>query len=107
MTGRVEIYNIALQLADRTVKKPMGEIKDIMIQFGEFIFLVNFIVLETQPVANPRHYILVILGWPLLATSNTIINCQSGLMRVFFENMILDMNIFNLRRQPTNPHDDL
>ena len=63
-----------------------------------FIFLVDFIVLDTQPVeaCNP---IPVILGCPFLETSNALINCRNGLMKLSFGNMTLEMNIFNICKQ--------
>ena len=36
-----------LQLADRCVKVPMGELEDVLIKVGDFIFPVDFVVLET------------------------------------------------------------
>jgi len=49
-------------LADRSVKIPKGEIIDVLIRVGEFIYPVDFIVLETQPVYNPKAQTPVILG---------------------------------------------
>ena len=39
---------VTIQLADRSVKIPKGEITDVLIRVGEFIYPVDFIVLETQ-----------------------------------------------------------
>ena len=64
----------------------------------------DFIVLDTQPV---EAYILipVILGCPFLATSNALINCRNGLINLSFENMTLEMNIFNICKQPVDDND--
>jgi len=40
--------------------------------------------------------IRVILGRPFLPTSNALINCRNGMMKLSFGNMTLDLNIFNL-----------
>jgi len=45
----------------------------------------------------------MILGRPFLATSNALINCHSGLMKLMFRNMTVDLDIFNLERQPSDP----
>jgi hypothetical protein len=65
---------------------------------------VDFIVLDTQPVetCNP---IPVILGRPFLATSNALINCRNGLMKLSVGNMTLKMNIFNICKQPGDDND--
>jgi len=65
---------------------------------------VDFIVLDTQP-AEACNSFLVILGRPFLATSNALINYRNGLMRLSFENMILEMNIFNICKQPGDDND--
>ena len=45
---------VTIQLVDHSVKVPNEKIKDFLIRIGEFIYPVDFIVLETQPVSNPR-----------------------------------------------------
>ena len=36
----------------------MGELEDVLIKVGDFIFPVDFVVLETQPVSNPKGQML-------------------------------------------------
>ena len=42
----------------------------------KFLFPVDFIVLDTEPVANMTNQIPVILGRPFLATSNAVITTE-------------------------------
>jgi hypothetical protein len=65
---------------------------------------VDFIVLDTQPIKACNSF-PVILGRPFLATSNALINCRNGLMKLSFENMTLEMNIFNICKQPGDDND--
>ena len=78
---------VIIQLADRSVKVPKEKINDVLICVGEFIYPVDFIVLETQPVSNLRAQTPVILGHPFLAIVNAIINCRNGSMRLTFGDM--------------------
>ena len=96
-----------IQLADRSVKRPKGEIHDVLVRVGEFIYPVDFIVLETQPVSNSNHRAQtpVILGRPFLATANAIINCRNGSMRLTFGDMTREMNVFNVDKQPRKTRD--
>ena len=64
----------------------------------------DFIVLDTQPVETCKIF-LVILGRSFLATSNALINCWNGLMKLSFGNMTLEMNIFNIYKQPGDDND--
>ena len=82
------------------MKIPKGEIIDVLIRVGDFIYPVDFIVLETQPMSNLRSQTPVILGHPFLATANAIINCRNGSMRLTFGDMTKEVNVFNLVRQP-------
>ncbi|WOG92300.1 hypothetical protein DCAR_0311563 [Daucus carota subsp. sativus] len=47
--GDLKSTNMTLQLADRSIKMPKGIIEDVLIKIGDFIFPVDFVVLETQP----------------------------------------------------------
>jgi hypothetical protein len=83
---------------------PRGIVEDVLVQVDKFIYHVDFIVLDTQPV-EACNLIPVILGRPFLATSNALINCRNGLMKLSFENMTLKMNIFNICKQPRDDND--
>ena len=93
--GELEPTNITLQLADCSVKIPRGIVKDVLVQVDKFYFLVDFVVLNTQPVVNQGTQFPVILGRPFLATANAIIHCRGGLMMLSFGNMNVNLNIFN------------
>jgi hypothetical protein len=62
---------ITLLLADRSVKVPRGIVEDVLVQVDKFIYHVDFIVLDTQPVEACNSF-PVILGRPFLATSNAL-----------------------------------
>lgn len=50
--------------------------------------------------------IAIILGRPFLATSNALINCRNGIMKLSFGNMTLELNVFNLCKQPNSTEDE-
>ena len=87
-----------LLFADRSVKVPKGIVEDVLVQVDKFIYLVDFIILETEPVVNNYKSILVILGRPFLETANTLINCRNSLINFSFRNMTLELNVFNMCR---------
>ncbi|XP_057746788.1 uncharacterized protein LOC130966047 [Arachis stenosperma] len=65
---------MTLQLADRTFKFSHGMVEDLLVKVGEFIFPVDFVVLDMEEEAN----ISIILGRPFLATTGAIIDVQKG-----------------------------
>ncbi|KAH9781036.1 hypothetical protein KPL71_008306 [Citrus sinensis] len=95
-----------LLLTDRLIKVPKGIIEDVLVQVDKFIYPVDFIVLETDPIANECKQIPVILGRPFLATANALINYRNGLMNLSFGNMTLELNVFNMCKQPHHQEDD-
>nr|GEY51220.1 hypothetical protein [Tanacetum cinerariifolium] len=70
---RLTILNdtkMVLELADRTIFKPMGVAENIFVKVGKFYFPADFVVLDF--VADPR--VPLILGRPFLSTAHVIIN---------------------------------
>ena len=74
--------------------------EDVLIKVDKFYFPVDFIVLDTEPVQVIGSEILMILGQPFLATANAQINCRTGVMKISFGNMMVELNIFQIRKQP-------
>ena len=50
--GELKPTSITLSLADRSVKIPRGMIEDVWVQVDKFYYLVNFVVLDTDPVVK-------------------------------------------------------
>jgi len=73
----------------------LGIVKNVLVQVDKFIYLVEFIVLDTQPL-TVCNSIPVILRRPFLTTYNALINCKNGLMKLSFGNITLKMNVFNI-----------
>jgi hypothetical protein len=60
--GELKPTSMTLQLADRSMKRPRGIIKDVLIKVDKFYFLVDFIGIDMEPVHNIKSQIPVILG---------------------------------------------
>ncbi|XP_073290989.1 uncharacterized protein [Primulina huaijiensis] len=103
--GELKPTSVTLLLADRSVKVPRGMVEDVLVQVDNFVYPVDFIVLDTQPI-EACNAIPVILGRPFLATSNALINCRNGIMKLSFGNMTLELNVFNLCKQPHDKGDE-
>ena len=104
--GELKPTSITLSLADRSIKIPKGTIEDVLIQVDRFYYPVDFVVLDTEPVAVGANHVPIILGRPFLATSNAIINCRNGVMQLTFGNMTLEPNIFHLSKRHMYSEED-
>jgi hypothetical protein len=98
--GELKPTAIMLQLANRSMKRPRGIIENILIKVGKFYYPVDFIMIDTELVHDVVNQIPVILGRPFLATANALINCRTGVIKISFENMTVELNIFNINNQP-------
>ncbi|XP_025640214.1 uncharacterized protein [Arachis hypogaea] len=80
---------MAFQLIDRTFKFPHGVVEDLLLKVGEFIFPVDFVVLDMEEESNAS----IILGRPFLATAGAIINVQKGdlVLRLHEEKMVFNV----------------
>ena len=104
--GELKPTNITLSLADRSVKIPKGIVEDVLVKIDKFYYLVDFVVLDTEPIANEPNHVPIILGRPFLATANAIINFRNGVMQLTFGNMTLELNIFHLNNKHKLPEDE-
>ncbi|XP_026449167.1 uncharacterized protein LOC113349408 [Papaver somniferum] len=103
--GDLKPTNVTLQLADRSIKIPRGVVEDILVQVDSFVYPVDFIILDTQPVADPSGQIPIILGRPFLATANAIIKCRNGIMELTFGSWKMEVNVFIVARSPPDFND--
>ena len=85
--GELKPTTITLSLAYRSVKIPKGIFEDVLMKVDKFYYLVDFVVLNTEPVATGSNYVPIILGRPFFSTSNAIINCRNGVMQLTFGNI--------------------
>ena len=58
------------------MKIPKGIVEDVLVKVDKFYYPVDFVVLDTEPVAEGTNQVPIILGRPFFATSNAIINCR-------------------------------
>ena len=96
---------ITLSLADRSVKIPKGIVEDVLVKVDNFYYPVDFVVLDTEPMAESTHQVPIILGRPFFTTANGIINCRNGVMHFTFGNMTLELNIFHLSNKNKQAED--
>ena len=86
---------MTLQLVDQSVKYPRGVLEDVLVQIDTFVFLVDFVALDTKPVRNVSSQIPVIFGRPFLAMIDATIKVRSGVMTLVFGNITLNVKIFS------------
>ncbi|XP_042009166.1 uncharacterized protein LOC121757733 [Salvia splendens] len=77
--GTLKPTSATLQMADRSVAYPEGIVEDLLIKVGEFIFPVDFMVLDMEEDKG----VPLLLGRPFLATAEANINVKMGELTIF------------------------
>ncbi|XP_021759454.1 uncharacterized protein LOC110724340 [Chenopodium quinoa] len=77
--GELKPTRISLQLADWSVKFPLGVLEDVPLCVGKFFIPCDFVVMEMEEDAH----VPIILGRPFLATAGEIIDMKNG--KITFE----------------------
>ncbi|KAL4306447.1 hypothetical protein AHAS_Ahas16G0179200 [Arachis hypogaea] len=87
---------MSLVMADRSIKTPNGVVENLLVKVGEFIFPVDFVILDTEGEGNNS----IILGRPFLTTARATIDVEKGeiTFRVHNERMVI--NVFKSMQHP-------
>ncbi|GKA72710.1 DNA-directed DNA polymerase [Tanacetum coccineum] len=80
---------MSIQLADRSIKYPIGVCENLLVKVGKFIFSVNFVILEI----DEDELVLIILGQPFLATAKAVIDVHEGKLSLRIRNETITFNI--------------
>ncbi|XP_016747390.1 uncharacterized protein [Gossypium hirsutum] len=88
--GHVKPTAVTLQLADRSLAQPEGQIKDVLVRMDKFIFLADFIILNCE--ADKK--VPIILRRPFLATSRTLIDVYKGEVTMRLNNEHVTFSLF-------------
>ena len=65
--GELKPTNITLSLADRSVKISKGIFEDVLVKIDKFYYSMDFVILDTEPVAEGTNQVPITLGRPFLA----------------------------------------
>ncbi|GKD29224.1 DNA-directed DNA polymerase [Tanacetum coccineum] len=80
---------MSIQLADRSIKYLIRVCENLLVKVGKFIFPVDFVTLEM----DEDELVLIILGWPFLATTRAVIDVHEGKLSLRVGNETITFNI--------------
>ena len=78
-----------LLMADRTVKKPIEILHDVLVKVELFIFLVDFVILDCEVDFE----VPIIFGRPFVATDRALVDMERGQMKFRLNNEEATFNI--------------
>ncbi|GJS23772.1 reverse transcriptase domain-containing protein [Tanacetum coccineum] len=95
--SKLKPTRMSIQLADRSIKYPIGVSENLLVKVSKFIFLVEFIVLEI----DEDELVLIILGRPFLATARAVIDVHEGKLSLRVRSETIT---FNIRKSMKSKH---
>ncbi|XP_057548205.1 uncharacterized protein LOC130826652 [Amaranthus tricolor] len=94
--GDLKVTNITLQMADRSVKYPLGILEDVPVRVGKFYIPVDFVVLDMEE----DRQIPIILGRPFLHTAGAVIDVKNGRLTLSVGDDNITFNLSNALKGP-------
>ncbi|XP_021771500.1 uncharacterized protein LOC110735621 [Chenopodium quinoa] len=95
--GELKPTRISLQLADRSVKFPLGVLEDVPLRVGKFFIPCDFVVMKMKEDVN----VPIILGRPFLATTGAIIDMKKGKITFKVGDEKLEYSLLNVMGAPS------
>ncbi|RDY06039.1 hypothetical protein CR513_10035, partial [Mucuna pruriens] len=101
--GDLECTRMTIQLANISIVQPLGVLEDVLVQVNELIFPGDFYVLDMKDETSGQGSTLI-LGRPFLMTARTKINVHVGTISMEFGDTLVQFNIFEAMKHPTEDH---
>ncbi|XP_023762711.1 uncharacterized protein LOC111911152 [Lactuca sativa] len=67
---KMKATKMTIHMANRSVTHPRGIVEDILVKIRKFVFLVDFVIMDTN--------VLIILGWPLLNIVGALVGVRES-----------------------------
>jgi len=96
--GELKPITISLQLADRSVKYPLGILGDVPLQVGKFSITCDFVVMEMTEDSR----ISIILRRPFLVTTGAMIDVKNGMLSVQVGDEKMEFSLTQVMASPTS-----
>ncbi|XP_073017834.1 uncharacterized protein [Primulina eburnea] len=94
--SRIKPTGLSLQMADKSVRTPLGVVEDVELKIDKIRLLADFVVLDIHNSQNVQ----VILGRPLLAAVGAIIDVKRGKMTMEVEGQLVEINASKISYDP-------
>ncbi|XP_074305475.1 uncharacterized protein LOC141640667 [Silene latifolia] len=87
---------MTLQMADRSIKRPLGVLEDVPVKIGKLLIPADFVVLDIPEDSHTP----IILGRPFLATGGVLIDVTNGRLTFQIEGNNVKFNLPHLMKGP-------
>ncbi|XP_031102573.1 uncharacterized protein LOC116006344 [Ipomoea triloba] len=96
--GTPKLTSMTLQMADRSIKRPVGILEDVLVMIDQYFILGDFVVLDIEEDAK----VPIILGMPFLAIAGALIDVRRGKIVMEMAENKIEFDIFKMaKHQPS------
>ncbi|XP_031127527.1 uncharacterized protein LOC116029619 [Ipomoea triloba] len=96
--GEPKPTTMTLQMADRSIKRPVGVLEDILVMIDQYFISGHFVILDIEEDTK----VPIILGRRFLATAGAIIDVKRGKLVIEVAEHKIEFNIFKMaKHQPS------
>jgi len=85
----MKLTRMTLQLADKSVARPMGIVEDVLVKVDKFVFPVDFVVMDIEEDDD----VPLILGRTFMLAAWMMIDYDDGLMKVRLDDEEINFNL--------------
>ena len=85
----MKLTRMTLQLADKSVTRPMGIAEDVLVRVDKFVFPLDFVVMDIEEDDD----VPLILGRKFMLAARMMIDYDDGLMKLRLDNEEINFNI--------------
>ncbi|XP_070057475.1 uncharacterized protein [Nicotiana tomentosiformis] len=96
--GKPRLTSMRLQMADRTMKRPLGIIDDVLVRVDKFILPRDFVILDCEV----GYEVPIILGRHFLATGKALVDVEAGELTFRVGNEKVVFHVCKSMRQPNS-----
>ncbi|XP_070042917.1 uncharacterized protein [Nicotiana tomentosiformis] len=96
--GKPRPTYMRLQMADRTMKRPLGVIEDILVRVDKFIFLVDFVIIDCEVDYEEP----IIIERPFLTTGKALCDVKAGELTFWVGDEKVVFHMCKSMRQPNS-----
>ena len=99
-SGDLKETGVVIQLADRSNAYPRGVLEDVLVQVNEFVFSIDFYVLDMEDEGSPMPTLLLVRR-PFMKTARTKIDVYNGTLTMEFDGEIASFQVLEDKGNPS------
>jgi len=98
--GEIDIMPtcMTLQLADHSITRPYGVIKDVLVKVKHLIFPADFVVIDIEDDVG----IPLILGHPFMSTASYMVDLGKKILQMGIEDQKINFDLFQEDKDPAS-----